>query len=104
MTSIDVALIFLALTPFAVPLTFWLVLRAGKGWFEAALEHMAKNARSGEPLEIAKRRLEIDVQRLSLEQQLAISKMERDRREAELKHQAQELQLGRIRREMESEG
>jgi hypothetical protein len=96
----DLAVIFLALTPFAIPLTFYLTLRAGREWFKDALEHVAKNARAGEPMDIAKRRLDIEVQRLGVEQQVAIAKMERERREAELRLAAQELQLDRIKREM----
>lgn len=93
----DLAIILLGLAPFTVPLTVWLVLRAGRAWFQDLLGHVAAAQRVGDPVDVARSKLEIEKARVALEQQAQIAKLEREQRDAEFELQAKRLQLELIK-------
>lgn len=94
----DLAIILLGLAPFTVPLTVWLVLRAGRAWFQDLLAHVAAAQRVGDPVDVARAKIELDKGRLALEQQAQIANLEREQREAEFALHAKRIQLEMIQR------
>jgi hypothetical protein len=86
----DLALLAIALTPWTVPLSIYILMRMGRPYLDAIKQLFADAQRTGDPPQVAERKLAIAEQEITLKRrQLEL--------EAELKHKTLEAKEAAIR-------